>query len=207
MITSSSKQDKKFHKDLFDKILVYDQNLHHVLFVKQSDMGWQIFKHICVPSDYMHVVVTKYAYLSLIRLQRRHGVKIAPASSEQSISMLDLITSSTQASPLLKISLGMGSITHILQYCCALCPALMNCMTIQMSMYLLLRSRWCFLNLIRFRALVLSKDIKISQNSWPFFMYDKYDPDEPCSRFTCRYYLLRVSGRLPMNVVTNIYCP
>jgi len=35
-------------------------------------------------------------------------------------------------------------------------------------------------------------------------MYDEYNPDEPCSGFTCGYYLLRVSGRLPINVVTNI---
>ena len=155
----------------------------------------------------MCIAVTKYGYLSLIRLQRRRRAKIALASSKQSISTPDLITSSRWPSPLLKISLGTGSITHSLQYYCALWHALTNSKTIQMSMYLLLWSRCHFLNLIRFRALVLSKDIKISQNSWPFFMYDEYDPDEPCSGFTCGYYLLRVSGRLPMNVVTNSYCP
>jgi len=37
-------------------------------------------------------------------------------------------------------------------------------------------------------------------------MYDEYDPDEACAGFMCSYYLLRVSGRLPMNVVTNINC-
>jgi len=42
----STPNEQEHHKDMFNKILDYDQNLKRVLFVEKSNLGMEIFAHV-----------------------------------------------------------------------------------------------------------------------------------------------------------------
>ena len=131
---------------------------------------------------------------SLRRCRRRRVVRTVLALRKQSINMLDSIMSLPRQSQLLKTNLCAASTTHSWLDYYALLSTLINLTVIHRSQFFFFSiSLYCHQTCSSFMDRVQRKEIRITTSSWPSFLYEDFNPNNPESGFTHGFYLVRVS--------------